>query len=439
MSTSEVFCSSCGARNESDATFCSDCGARLATAPPPPPPASGVPAAPATPARQEAGKGSPLPLLLAIGAIIVLLVVVLVEGVIILLPRGTTTEGGATLSVLQGQVYLQKGGRGEWIEVLEDFAVGAGDRIRTADASHAVLTFMEDTTTELRALTELTVEELQVATDQRVVIRVDLELGEIWNRIAELPADSVHEITTVAAKVTCHGSEYGVAVNEAGTTWVTGQGGRVEVTGNGQTVPLASGDTVVVELGSAPVSYREVAALPTPPAAEVTGPVSTTLESVDMPTFLNQPVAAGTPTNTPTATPTTRPAPPTSAPTPTHTRTPRPTATVPCPTIHIREPSRAPARGPFGIEFNRTGAKPGGYDWAVRYRPVGGSWIHLPVPATVVKRGDYWMAEVRSPGEGSYQWQVCIARRSDPTGPFYCCSNWKTIEHATDDTCPDCH
>jgi hypothetical protein len=454
MSSSEIYCSSCGARNDSEAAFCSGCGARLIAPPPPvettppPPPRPAVTAPPPPPVsrpvagdvRPASAKGNPLPLLLALGAIAVLLVVVVIEAALIFLPQGTGSEaGGATVSALQGQILIQKGGQGEWIEVAQDLAVEAGDRIRTADASHAILTFLEGTTTELSELTELTVGELDLAGGGRVVVRLDLDVGQIWNQIAELPADSIHEVSTLAAKVTCHGSEYGVAVNAMGTTYIRGQEGRVEVSAGGRTVPLVPGDTLMVELGSAPVSYGAVAMLPTPPTDDTSDSVSASVESVDMPTFLNQPLPTGTPTNTPPPTSTRRPVQP--SPTPTSPPQPSPTKkSVRCPKFTIRVPALAPARGPFGIEFEKEGALPTGggpdrYWYAVEFTTPGGQWTRGPVPANVQRRGQYLMAEVRAPGAGTFWWRICLVNPADPTGPSVCCSDPWEIDHITDEPC----
>jgi hypothetical protein len=150
-----------------------------------------------------------------------------------------------------------------------------------------------------------------------------------------------------------------------------------------------------------------------------------------------------TPTETRTAatpeppTPTNTVVPPTVAP-PTATITPpSPTPTprqVSCPTLTIRQPSRAPASGPFGIEFDKQGTLPTGggserYWYAVEYRVPNGQWIRLPVPASVDKRGDYWMAEVGAPGAGEFWWRICLVNPADSAGPSVCCSNRKVITH----------
>jgi hypothetical protein len=122
---------------------------------------------------------------------------------------------------------------------------------------------------------------------------------------------------------------------------------------------------------------------------------------------------------------------------PTATRPPQPTATkktVECPTITIREPSRAPARGLFGIEFDRQPGKPGGYIWVVEFRQPPSAWSRAePIPANVMKRGQFWMAELHAPGaEGTWHWRICIVPANHPHAPGECCSTRKVIEHAAD-------
>lgn len=384
-------------------------------------------------------------MLLVVAAIFVLLLVVLIEAVVLIWPRGTESAVGGTLTALQGEVLVQKGGQGEWIEVAQDFAVEAGDRIRTASGSYAVVTFLEGTATELSELTELRVDALQLAGAQRVVIRLDLDAGQIWNRIAQLPADSLHEVSTLAATVVCHGSEYGVAVDGVGNTWVRGQEGQVVVSGGGSTMPVAPGDTLVVKVGSSPVRYAEVAMVPEAPAGEVTGSEEAGVQGGDMPTFLNKPLPSPTATDTPTATATSRPIPP--SPTATATRRPQPTATTPvcprnCPTFRINVPSTAPPYGLFGIEWDVLGASvPSGYAYVLEFSQDQASWGRTP-PLTwkdsqgmgeLWQAGGHTNAEIHGPGPGKWFWRVCIVRSE--AGPSCCCGPSHTIEHQRDDGC----
>ena len=180
----------------------------------------------------------------------------------------------------------------------------------------------------------------------------------------------------------------------------------------------AVGVTIVVMTSEAtptvlPPIPTETAALPTPtvtpiaPTPEPPGPTQTVAPPTVAP---------------PTAT--VKPPPPTPPlPTPTESQ-------VSCPVITIREPSRAPAWGPFGIEFDRQPSKPSGYEWIVEFRRPNGLWNRAePVPAKVEKRGQYWMAEVQGPGEGEWHWRACLAASNDPRGEAVCCSTRKVITH----------
>jgi hypothetical protein len=256
-------------------------------------------------------------------------------------------------------------------------------------------------------------------------------------------------VRTLAATVTCHGSEYGLVVDEMGTTWINGKDGRVEVAAGGSTTPLAPGDTLMVEVGSPPVSYASVAVVPTAPAGETSGQVASQVEAADMPTFLNQPLPTGTPTNTPSPTATSKPAPP--APSPTATRRPQPTATTPvcpqnCPTFRINVPSSARPYGVFGIEWDVLGGSvPAGFAYVLEFSQDQASWGRTPPLRwkDAQGQGELWQAgghtnaEIHGAGPGKWFWRVCIVRSE--AGPSCCCGPSHTIEHQRDDGgCSDC-
>ena len=423
MSASRIFCPSCGAENKAQDRFCIACGGSL-------PVVRGAVVAPTAPPIRARKRTSNWPLLVTMGAVFILLLVVVVEAVVIVMSPGTVQEMGATLSAVDGKVFVQEGGQGNWMEVAEDFVIQAGDRIRVGGGSKALLTFLENTTTELRAFTELSVTELESVEGQPVAISLDLQLGEIWNRIGDLPAASLHEVTTVAARMISHGSEYGVAANGAGTTWLTGHEGEIDVTGGGQTVQLLPGDMLVVEPGSPPESYQEAAvALEEEEEEEPDISVDCALESIDLWSFGNEPLAeeyrepAETPTHTPTATATSRP---------THTPTSTPTATatrISCPTLTIKLPSGAPPHLPFGIEWDVTGAPvPSGYGYTLDFSQDQTSWQRASIWRTW-QEGGYMHAEVQGPGEGHFYWRVCLVNMADPTGPSECCGASHLIIH----------
>lgn len=427
MSTSGITCPRCGAQNKKDDRCCKRCGSKLGSAPSP----HGLPEPVVAPSRTTRSLRGNLPLLVTMGLILAVLMVVVFEAVIILYPLGMVQEVGATLSVLEGKAFVQRGGEGDWFEATDGGVVRGGDRIRVLGGSRAILTFLEGTATELRPFTEVTVAELELVDGRPVVVRLDLHLGEIWNRIGDLPADSLHEITTAAATLICRGSEYGVAADEAGTTWLTGREGEIDVTGGGQTVQLRPGDTLVVEPGWPPVAYEEPPVAPPPPTTEPIL-VAYTLEGIDLATFLNEPLPTGTPTNTATAT-----REPSHTPTPTGTASPTATAMrISCPALVISAPHTAYPRRVFGMEWDVRGAAiSSGWQFVFEFSgdPSPQAVWQRAQPDRVYEEHGHWKADLHGPGEGNWYWRVCLV--ADPTRSVQleCCSEPHLIVHQRDE------
>jgi hypothetical protein len=428
MSASRVFCPQCGAENRAQDRFCTSCGGELAPIPPSRPAAAPAPE-PVYEAR--ARRGSNWPLLVTMGAVFVLLILVVVEAAVIVMSPGAVQEMGATLSVVEGNVFVQEGGEGNWVEVAEDFVVTAGDRIRVGGGSQALLTFLEDTTTELRAFTELTVSDLEVVEGQPVIIDLDLAMGEIWNRIGGLPAGSLHQVSTAAARVIAGGTEYGMSADEEGNTYLTGYEGVASVSGGGQTVELRTGQTLMVKPGTAPEPYVETAAVASPVPEKSPPDQACTLEGIDLPAFLNEPVPTTTATSTPTATQA-----PTSTPTATSTATPTATATrLPCPQLTINVPSNCYPRRACGLEWDSSGPIPPGYEFGIEYSADEVNWTRLPVPLDPYwyEEGGHYKAVIHGPGAGTWYWHICLVNAADPSGPSECCGPSHAIIHARDE------
>ena len=151
-----------------------------------------------------------------------------------------------------------------------------------------------------------------------------------------------------------------------------------------------------------------------------------------------------TPTETPLPpTPTDTPLPPvaTRAPSPTRTplpptQTPRPTPTMSCPYLTINVPSAAPVQGPFGIEWDSSAPLPGGWEYALEFRPKACVpswrcvWTRLPVPLGWWEEGGHLHAQLRGPGEGGvWYWRVCLVNTADLRGPSSCCGEPFAISH----------
>jgi hypothetical protein len=432
VSASRVYCPNCGAENRARDRFCISCGGRLPVTQPPVPPQGA-----SEPAYQVPAKRNDLPLVVTMGAVFVLLILVVVEAVVIVMSPGAVQETGATLSVLEGNVFVQEGGQGNWVEVADDFVVTAGDRIRVGGGSRALLAFLEDTTTELRAFTELTVSHLHVAKGKPVDINLDVAMGELWNIIGDLPSGSLHQVTTVAVTVIARGTQYGVAADEGGNTWLTGYEGAANVTGGGQTVELLAGETLMVKPGTAPEPNVETGMVGSPVAEERPSNQSCALEGIDLPTFLNEPLPTTTATSIPAAThaPTNTPT-ATSTATPTATSTPTATATrMPCPQLSINVPSNCYPRRACGLEWDSSGPIPPSYEFGIEYSADEVDWTRLPVPLDPYwyQEGGHFKAVIHGPGAGTWYWHICLVKAADPSGPSECCGPSHAIIHARDE------
>ena len=191
-----------------------------------------------------------------------------------------------------------------------------------------------------------------------------------------------------------------------------------------------------------------VRALPT----ATTLPRLPTATSTYSPTPTPEPTFTAVPTDTPQPpTPTMTPLPPTPTDTPPTvaaqppsptitpippTETPRPTPTMACPYLTINVPSAAPAHGLFGIEWDSSAPIPGGWEYALEFKPDycvpswRCVWTRLPVPLGWWEEGGHLYAQVRGPGEtGIWYWRVCLVNTADLQGPSSCCGEPFAINH----------
>jgi hypothetical protein len=363
------------------------------------------------------------------GVVIILLLVVVVEAVVIVMWPGTAPEVGATLSVVEGKVFVQEGGQANWLQVAEDFVIQANDSIRVGGGSTALLTFLEGTTTELRSFTELAVTDLQLAEGKPVVVSLDLSMGEIWNSIGALPSGSIHEVTTAAVRVISLGTQYGLAVDEAGNTWLAGHEGVARVFGGGVTVDLGAGQALTARPGEAPEPFSDAATVPSPLGQVPSPPARCALEGVVLPTFLNEPLPTFTPTSTATATMV-------PSHTPTATSTPTATATrLACPTLSINVPSHCYPRRVCGLEWDSSGAIPQGYEFAIEYSADEVNWTRLPVPLEPYwyQEGGHYKTVIHGPGAGTWLWRICLVNSGKVSGSSECCGPSHAIIHARDE------
>ncbi len=91
------------------------------------------------------------------------------------------------MSITEGQVFIMKSGTNSWAMVEVGMALEIGDIMKTSDTSGALITFFEGSTIELEAGTEVSVVEVDIATDAgSTTIRLDQAIGRTISQVLKL-------------------------------------------------------------------------------------------------------------------------------------------------------------------------------------------------------------------------------------------------------------
>ena len=191
-------------------------------------------------------------------------------------PAGTSTTSPQSadeptiVSVVTGEVWIMKASTTTWSKVAAGMTLEPGDRIRTGDASNAVITFFEGSTIELAANTEISVNELGIVKETgSTIIKLWQQIGKTRSRVEKLidPA-SRYEIETPAGAAVVRGSVADVKVLKDGTTIIANIEGRWWAIAQGKEVPIPQAHQVTIIPGQAPgipVPIPPPPVLPPPP------------------------------------------------------------------------------------------------------------------------------------------------------------------------------
>ena len=141
-------------------------------------------------------------------------------------------DDSATLTVLNGAVYLRKMGEEAWSPVTETTWVRAGDTVKTEANGTAILTFLDGTDCLIDPSTEMTVTALQLNPEEPSEIRLKLWAGTAWNKIMGVWAPgSTYTVETPSAVLVARGTAWWVRVDLDGRTWVVILEGHVDIEG----------------------------------------------------------------------------------------------------------------------------------------------------------------------------------------------------------------
>jgi hypothetical protein len=179
------------------------------------------------------------------------------------------------LSIVGGNVHIQKTGAASWNDGKEGATLHAGDKVKTDAGATAAITFFDGSTITLNGDTEISLDQLlSKSSTSPKTIKIGQTIGETSSSIQKLidPA-SRYEVDTPAGVAAVGGSKMFVSVATDGTTQVYNVEGIISFTAQGQ--------QVMIPMGS--VSTAKPGQIPSPPQPgippEINAPNATSISS----------------------------------------------------------------------------------------------------------------------------------------------------------------
>jgi len=158
------------------------------------------------------------------------------------------------LSILDGSASIARGGA-TFAAAADGDVVNAGDRVQTADRSHAVVTFFDGSTLEIEPATTVQIEEAQVAASGAIAIRISQTIGRTWASVQKLVrADSKFELRSPTLTAIVRGTGFITEVLADGTSTVQTTDGTVQVSAQGQNVLVGAGQSTSAQPNAPPTT-----------------------------------------------------------------------------------------------------------------------------------------------------------------------------------------
>ena len=178
-------------------------------------------------------------------------------------PAEPTGETG-TLSSLSGDVQVLRHGVAAWIAAASGMKLGTGDGLKTGGDGYVLITFFDGSVMEVKADSEISVEELSKASGGSTIVRISQVLGNTVNRVENLvDSSSTYEVETLAGSAVVRGTIYSIHVDKYGELTHTccntsdeedNEQHNVDFSGGGVTVKVPEGMTSCCWEGGVPGS-----------------------------------------------------------------------------------------------------------------------------------------------------------------------------------------
>ncbi len=167
-----------------------------------------------------------------------------------------SSDGGSpptVLSVISGDVRVQRAGDSEATPAADGESLKPGDRIITGSDGRAVITFFEGSTQTLEPGTDLTIKRLDSGAGGGLLSHISQATGRTWNNVfktSEFGSD--FSVDTPAAAAAVRDTMFLVEVADGGLTDIWTRQGSVTISGQGVEQIARAGNRGITSAGSAP-------------------------------------------------------------------------------------------------------------------------------------------------------------------------------------------
>ena len=170
------------------------------------------------------------------------------------------------ISSVTGTVQVLKNGSTNPVNTTKGMELGVGDTITTGDNGSASLTFFDGSVMEIKANSEILINELSTSSTGSTTVSLNEVVGSTINRIGKLvDSASKYEVETPAAVAVVRGTVFDLLVQQNGTTTVKAEQDSVSFTASGVTVTVNQGFQSSALVGGKPSTPIAIAT-PTPTA-----------------------------------------------------------------------------------------------------------------------------------------------------------------------------
>ncbi len=136
-----------------------------------------------------------------------------------------------------------------WIPAVPDQDLISGDSLKTGNYGKLDILFIDGTQIKVHNKTILTIKSVKKPPVENTVL--NLESGEIWSRAKSVPEGL--RIDTPSVTLSIRGTDWDIAVDEKGTSYLTVIRGVIEMHNDQGSISVEAGEQAIAEIGKPPV------------------------------------------------------------------------------------------------------------------------------------------------------------------------------------------